>query len=169
MKDVPRVEDLEISQDPQFERQSWRLQRFGWLCMAVVVVGALLGMFGPGPLSSASASASNSFRVDYNRFWRMQSPMTVRVTVEPEAVHDGEAQLWFSQEYLGDLTIEQVTPPPSSVELTDGRVVYHFPTQSTEGPATIQFRIEPETPGCIQGRCGLSGGPEIAFTHYVYP
>jgi hypothetical protein len=47
---VPRVGDLEVDQNLEFEKVFWRAQRIGWGVVALVVLAALLGVFGNGSL-----------------------------------------------------------------------------------------------------------------------
>jgi hypothetical protein len=46
-----RVGDLEVNQDLDFQRHVWWFQRIGLVGMALVVVAALLGLFGGGDSS----------------------------------------------------------------------------------------------------------------------
>ena len=79
------VNFLALDQDLDFQRRSWRLQRLGWSAMGVTVLAALLGLFGTGPLSSATVSSQDeALTLQYNRFWRVQSPMTLRLSVTPD-------------------------------------------------------------------------------------
>lgn len=56
MEPIRRVGELEIEEDLDFQRRMWRLQQIGWALLVLVVVAALLGLFGKGPLSRAVAS-----------------------------------------------------------------------------------------------------------------
>ena len=60
MTDLVRVGDLQIHQDLCQERREWKIQRVGWLLMALMLVAALAGLLGPGPLSSTIAEDSRS-------------------------------------------------------------------------------------------------------------
>ena len=60
MSDSHRVGDLEISPDLNFQRRSWAMQRFAWVVLALFILAALLGLFGPGPLSQTRAEQQDS-------------------------------------------------------------------------------------------------------------
>jgi hypothetical protein len=45
---------FQIDEDLNFQRREWKIQRAGWVTMALVIIAALLGVFGAGPLSSAT-------------------------------------------------------------------------------------------------------------------
>ena len=57
MSSMQRVGDLEIEQDHDFQRRSWRLQRAGWIVLSLVLLAGLLGLFGSGPLAHATVGA----------------------------------------------------------------------------------------------------------------
>jgi hypothetical protein len=74
MSDVKRVGDLEIGQDLAHQRLEWKIERVGWILMALLGLPALVGLLGPGPLSSTSAGEKGSpLSVENNRFERYQS------------------------------------------------------------------------------------------------
>ena len=69
MSEHHRVGDLEISQDLTFQRRSWIVQRVGWVMLALLILAALGGLFGPGPLSRARAGPHDGpLWVEYQRF-----------------------------------------------------------------------------------------------------
>ena len=48
MSKAERAGDLEIVEDLSFQRREWRVQRGGWVVMAVLILLALLGLTGRG-------------------------------------------------------------------------------------------------------------------------
>ena len=71
----------------------WALQRIGWAVMALVVLVGLVGLFGTGPLSRATAGEEEAplFVEEYERFARFMLPTTLRVRLDP--MGQGEARL----------------------------------------------------------------------------
>jgi hypothetical protein len=47
--EVQRHGDLEIQEDLPFQRREWLVERVAWGVMALLIVAALLGLFGTGP------------------------------------------------------------------------------------------------------------------------
>ena len=91
MSESQWVGDLEISHELGLHHQFWVLQRFGWLLIVLIVLGAIMGLFGSGLLSQTVAGQQNSaLWVEYERFWRMKSPMLVRVYFGPAAIRKGQ-------------------------------------------------------------------------------
>ncbi|MGH8906054.1 MAG: hypothetical protein ACRD0K_05980 [Egibacteraceae bacterium] len=48
---------LRLDEDPEGHRRARRAGRVSWALMAALIVAALLGLFGPGPLSHTEAAA----------------------------------------------------------------------------------------------------------------
>ena len=171
MPDVQRVGDLDIDEDIGVQQRSWTAQRVGQVIMALVLLAALAGLLGPGPLSTATARApGDALRLEYNRFWRSKSSLTLRLHLGPGAVREGKARVWISRAYAEDLQIQEVKPEPESVEIGKERLTYVFSFSTPDGaPATVTFIGEPEKAGALHGELGLADGPALEFPQFVYP
>jgi hypothetical protein len=161
---------LALEQDADFQRRSWALQRLGWAIMGLLILAALLGLFGGGPLSSITArSQDGSLTLQYDRFWRWQSPMILRVTVRPITQHAGQVHIWLNRAYLEGVSIEQVQPLPQRVEAGAERLTYIFSLSQVDQPTEIHFTVEPQRPGRIAGQLGLTDSTSLQFAHFIYP
>ena len=127
MSSIKRVGDLDIEQDLDFQQRSWRVQRAGWIAMALVTLLALLGLFGSGPLGNATAGEEGApLRLEYGRFVRLGAPSHLRVHIGPGTTPNGEAHLWLSRAYLEEIEIQRITPEPDRVEAGPDRLTYIF-------------------------------------------
>jgi hypothetical protein len=164
-----RAGDLEINQDLRFQRRMWALQRIGWAVMALVVLVGLVGLFGTGPLSSATAGEEEAplFVEEYERFARFMLPTTLRVRLDP--MGQGEARLWLDREYLENFRPQTVTPEPDGVEARPDGFTYVFKVKDPDRPTVVTFDLQPETIGPHEGRLGLEGGERVEFQQFVYP
>ena len=170
MSDIHRVGDLEISQDLNFQRRSWVVQRVAWVMLALLILAALLGLFGSGPLSRAMAGRQDGpLRAEYHRFWRFKSPMSLRLHIGPQAARSGQARVWLSRSYLEAMSVQHVTPQPQRVEVGPDRLTYVFTLSQPERPTAVTFNIEPEMPGSVPGQAGLENGAVVSFRHFIYP
>ncbi len=52
---VKRQGDLEINEDLEFQYRAWKRQKTAWRIMVLVLLSALMGLLGDGPLSDAKA------------------------------------------------------------------------------------------------------------------
>jgi len=103
---LKRIGDLDINQDLAFQRRSWSLQRIGWGLIALVLIAALLGLFGHGPLSEATTDdPSLPIRLAYERFGRFGSPLVLRIRVEPAAAIARQVILDFCASNFGQKAI----------------------------------------------------------------
>ena len=162
-----RVGDLEIEQHLDLQERLWRFQRIGWGIMALLVLAALSGLTGSGPLSRAWAgSPGDLLRVRYDRFLRAESLSALEVHLGPSG---RETRIWFSRDYLEAVPFERAVPEPERVEMGPDRVTYVFRQAAAGGTGRITFYGPVTTVGRVEGRVGLPGGPEVRFGQFVYP
>jgi hypothetical protein len=170
MANQQRVGDLEIDQDLPHERLEWSIERGGWLVMALVLLAALVGLLGPGPLSGATAGEQGSaLWVAYNRFERYQAPAMVRVHLGPGAARAGTARLWLSRHYVENIELHHIDPEPESVEVGPDRLTYTFRVPDPTRPTAVTYHLEGNKYGPMPLRVGLDAGPQLSFSQFFYP
>lgn len=168
--EVKQIGDLEISEDMEFQERSWRVQRIGWVIILIILVAALLGLFGVGPLSQAAAGNENDpMWVEYDRFSRLLKPTDLAVHIHPEAVQNGEIQLWINRDYLDKVEINHITPTEDSAEILQDGVAYTFQVAQTDQPFTIMIHLRAAQAGLVSGEMRLDTGPSQEFTQFIYP
>jgi hypothetical protein len=132
--------------------------------LGFVMLAALLGLFGRGPLSDAAVS-ENGLHLAYQRLERYQRPTSIQLRINTQA--GKAAGVFIEGAYLDAIRIERVMPQPEKVEANARGSIYHFAAGSD--PITVTFHIELEQFGFIPGQIGLAGGPTISFRQFVYP
>jgi hypothetical protein len=136
----------------------------------LVLVAALAGVFGSGPLSKGTAGKEGGpIWAEYHRFERQQGPSDLKVFLGPGAAAGGEGRVWIGREYLESLDLEAVTPAPVRVEAGADRFTYVFPVTDPQQGTAVTFRFRPGAMGRREGRVGLHGGQELKFSRFVYP
>jgi hypothetical protein len=160
-------------EDSATSDREWRVQQVGRLVLAGVLLAALAGVFGPGPLSWSSVTGDDDrLVVHYSRFARAGGPVALGLQVAPEAVQDGQVQLWVSNELLESLEVRQITPEPDSQTVVGGGpgegVVLVF---SVEPGAGLDARIDAtaDAIGFREGAVGLVGDEALSFGQLYYP
>jgi hypothetical protein len=119
MAQTQRVGSLEIAQDLDFQRKEWRVQRIGWVVMALLILASLLGLTGRGVLARATIGDTGSrLQLTYSRFDRLEAPTTLDLQIAGDAVTGEQVELWVDRDYLQSLQIEQVVPEPEEVRGT---------------------------------------------------
>ena len=166
---LKRIADLDIHQDLAFQRRSWILQRAAWWLLAALAIGALIGVFGHGPISRGSADDSSlPFSLEFDRFSRYRSPLLLRIHVKREAAPHDSLRLWVSREYLGQVQITAMTPQPFMTQLSSTGATYQFPLTPPFG-GTISVHLEADHIGRLPGTIGLSPDHSLSFTQWIYP
>jgi hypothetical protein len=155
---------LEIPEDMDFQRREWTAQRFGWGVMALLLVTALAGFFGVGPVSHSSAER-DGLRLEYERFGRLRHPTTLRFHFS--VGERDSATVFVSRKYFSSVQIENVTPHPEKIESDLDWLIYSFPIRQRSGGAT--FYLKPERFGTLSGEARLAQGEPISFRQFIYP
>ena len=167
---MKRIGDLKIDQDLRFQEWEWAVQRVAWIVMLLIIVLALLGFFGTGPISSATAGDPDSpLLVEYQRFVRQQGQTSLTVQVDSGQISDGQIEVWISTGYVEDVEIEQLSQQPDEV-LNDGdRLVFVFLAEDVSEPISVTFTLRPEVIGRITGDIGVVDGPQVHLSQLSYP
>jgi hypothetical protein len=165
VSDLKRVGDLEISQDLDFQRKEWRIQRIGWLLMLGVTVIALLGGCGHGLLARATRrTPDDALVLRYDRIARHQGP--TRLVLQLNGRAGDSVAVWLDEAYVNGVQVRTITPDPERVSSGNGRITYRFAVQPN---ATITFLVDPDKFWRREGALGVEGGPSIRFTQFVLP
>jgi hypothetical protein len=162
--------DVEVQQDLAHERLEWKIERIGWAAIVLLLVAALAGLLGPGPLSSTTAGERGSpLWVEYDRFVRYRSPTTMRVHLGSGAARNGAVRLWVTREFVESVELHRVDPQPARVELAPDRTIYTFNVADSTRPIAVIFHLEPNRYGRMPVAVGLEAGPSVAFHQLFYP
>lgn len=168
MGQIGDVKELEDPAKLAFHQRQWRTQRVAWGVVTLLVLAALLGLFGPGVLSRAhTASAGGAIRAQYHRFVRYEDPTTLDLEVRPSGGE--QLRLWLSRDYVQSSGIQQIIPPPESVEAGPDRYTYVFRLENPGEPVSISYQLMPARMGRLDGQIGLEGADAIRVGQFVYP
>jgi hypothetical protein len=160
---------IELQENPGFQLWEWRLQRLGWWALSLVVLAAMLGLFGKGLLSGGEArNAPGSLRVRYERFARVGA--SNRITLDlPPAQSSDSVLLHLNRRYFDSVRIETVTPGPAGIDVGPDEVVFRFSTAATgRTPVSIVFDVEPLRAGRLPAVLRTNTEPMLTFTQLVY-
>jgi hypothetical protein len=169
MSEEPQhVGTLQIDQDLVFQNRTWKVQRIAWAVLGLAILAGLLGVFGTGVASHATAGGAGALLLEYERFECWGAPAKLRLHLEPSAEAGGAARVWLGTEYIEDLRIEAITPEPESVEADRDRLIYTFRVAQGQ-PALVTFYFSPERAGLLTGQAGVVGGQALRFRQFIYP
>ena len=170
MSELKRVSGIDIDEQMEYQWREWRVHRIGWVIFALILVAALLGLFGQGPLSHASAGERGSeLALNYERLDRYRAPSQLDITLGPNVSQEGKVRLALNQGFLARVEIERISPEPESVEAGPDATTYVFRVAAPDQPAQVRFDFEYEKFGPTQGEVRLEGGPTLRFDAFVFP
>lgn len=154
-----------FDEDLGFVRKMWLAERIGWTLLTTILLAALLGAFGTGLFSTVETVGPNgAYSVSYNRFERVQSPVTLRV----RPAHTGRRTVvWISASYLHRVTVNSILPEPESMTLDADRVLFSFATASPGG--AIRFELEGGSAGPVAGELGVDDAAAVPIRQFFYP
>lgn len=162
--------EIDLDQDLPFQYWSWRVQKVIWGLLAFVILLATLGLFGPGPLSHATAGGTEKgLWVEYDRFARFQAPTIMKLHLSRQPNMPTRAQVWISKAFLEAGRLDRISPEPLAVAAESDRQVYTFLLGEPGEHNTVRLFFFPEQTGTIVCRMGLEGEPHLGFTQFVFP
>lgn len=170
MAQIKKVGELEVAQDLEFQKQEWKAERIGWIVAALLLLAALLGLFGTGPVSKTTArSETGEFSIEYQRFSRYNAQTQLLVTVGSGAISEGTARLVVDQGFINNFDIQRVVPQPDSVEITSDTYIYSFTINQPGDAIEIIFDLQANKTGVQSGAIGLENGQQVNISQFVYP
>lgn len=165
---TPGLGGLQIAEAPEFQRRTWWAQRVAWLAMLAIVGLAMLGLFGTGPLDSAtSGPIRGPLRIEHPRFGRVGVEETLHLRVS--ATGRPEARLWIDRATLLALPVERISPEPTRVEAGLEGHAFGFARIDPDRPCAIDLRVRPSRPGGVRVRAGIDGAEAVEFRQFIYP
>lgn len=146
------------------------MQRLGWALLGLIVVAAVAGLLGPGPLSSTTRSAPSwQVEIEYARFAHNRADMTLEFHLKSDPERPEPAQVWISAEYLAGVTVQQIVPEPQDWTAGGDGVVLTFPVRDRGASVHVQMEIRPSQMGLLHGAIGVPGRQPVKFWQLVYP
>lgn len=161
---------LDVQHDDSFQKSEWRIQRIGWAAWSAIVIAALAGLLGTGPLSHADSSAADgSLSVKFDRFAHYHRPSMLEVFINSRGASNQPLRLKVSQAFLDRIQILRIEPEPEEQLLSGDGVVYSFSQEGRPEFSKVLFHFEFERFGKSRGSVELIGSPSASFQQFVYP
>ncbi|HSJ46340.1 MAG TPA: hypothetical protein VK923_16815 [Euzebyales bacterium] len=154
---------LETEHDDRFATYEWLTHRVAVVVMTLVVLGGALGVFGFGPLASATRRGEG-FTVTYERFARNGAPL--RLTIEQ--FRPGSPRVWIDDAVLEAMQLERVVPAAATERRTAAGVTFGFDGPDT-ADGTAAFTLTGDDVGMVRGRVGRSPTDAVPIWILLYP
>ena len=159
---------LEIEQDEGFQRREWMWQRSGTLLLVLVVVAALAGLLGTGPLSwTERDSAGGVVTVAFDRVTHHEADDSMTLAFGPEAVSDGTVTVELTGTWPDGVDVRGISPEPTEQRLAADGLVLEFAVEDTDRlEVTMGFRAQEYGP--LRGETTVAGR-SVSFSQFVLP
>jgi hypothetical protein len=166
---VEKVNDeIAVGSDLEFQHRWWRFERVIWTLFGLLILADLLGFFGRGPFAKTHRRTSDgTMDVQYERIERSATPSILIVQFGPSAIREGKVRLWVSETMVKGLGAQRVIPQPSASAVGDGGISYTF--SAGTAPASVQFALQPLTPGIHTLSLRVPGSEQMTMKILVMP
>jgi hypothetical protein len=171
MPDLKRISGIDINEDIDYQWREWRAQRIAWVFFGMILLAALLGLFGQGPLSKGRLGEPDSaLSIEYEQIDRYQAPTDMTIFVGSNVAQEGLIRLSFNKEFMERVEVRQFVPEPESVLVGGEDVVYEFRVTDSAQPVEVRVDFEHEQAGLARGELRLEGaGSALEFASFVFP
>jgi len=160
--------DLDILEDVDHQDLEWKLEWAGWLLMAVLFFGNLLGFFGRGVFNDAHVGEPGAaLQVDYQKRERYKAVSSMTLRIDP-TLAGTSPRVTIGNEFISKVRITEVVPEPAVVEVGAGHQVYQFSVLAGN-PVNVRIFFEPFDFGTSTTRIGLEGSLQYEFQQFFFP
>ena len=167
--ELTKTSDLDGPKNLRRQTWEWAVERISWFLVAAVLILALLGFLGPGPLgvrNVASVDGDLSVRCYAVVHYEAPTELLVYFRSSPQSKM---ARLTLSRSFTDETVLEGITPEPESVEMHDNEIVYNIRIHDAGERRTIVYRYRHTAFGRIAYSVGLLGGPIVRINQFVCP
>ncbi len=148
--------EVAVGEDLEFQRKWWAFEKVAWVFFIIIVLCDVAGVFGRGPVAKTHVvTPGGTMVLDYEKIERFSTPSILTIHFGPSAVHDGKIQLWVSDSVVKELGNQRIVPQPVSSIIGNGGILYTF--QSLPLPDSIEFALEPASPGMLHFKLRMPG------------
>ena len=168
--------DLQGELDPRFGIVERRVQRFGWVLIAVVLVAAIGGLFGGGPFSDTTArhtSEGREIAVTYARLGRAESDLELELEISAPGVSASQLEVVLSGEFLEKVSVTNVLPTPDGESVSGDAIVYTWEVEDWAQVLAVRLEYQSNDWRLVSGRLDVSAGDEslgsLRFEQFIFP
>lgn len=159
---------LDLDDDPRFLAREHLATRIGWVALTAFLLAGLLGLLGPGPLSTTVSGASDSpVRVEHQRVTHYEADDSVTLLLDESLIEGDTLAVELTGAWLTGMDISSVSPQPDAQRLIPGGAVYEFAVaRPADVEVSITFRAQE------LGRLPLtvsSGSSTVSLSQLVLP
>lgn len=149
----------------QFE---FLVHRYGLYVLLIIITAALAGVFSVGYFSQAEKSSqANILQVQYQRFGRLQTPVTMKIIVPGQKSE--RLTLRIGDEYMTRFETDNIWPQPTEMRSEGGDLILIYHEGTLRKNFTVWLYTTPTQPGKAVTSVTLNNEPELRFWQFIYP
>lgn len=161
-----KKKELDIDEDIQHEKLKWKIERISWIILIVILLLALAGGLGAGPISS-KLIGTGSFSLKYLLINRYEAPAEIKI--ETRFIPREDFTIWINDSFIKETAELSVNPNPKSYYVQNGNAIFVFEENEKNGsPVAITFQFNHQRAGIFNLRAGI-GKDYIETTQVVLP
>jgi hypothetical protein len=168
---------LEAEDHLRHQAGEWLAERIGWGVIGTVLLAAIVGFLGPGPISHRRhASGDTKLVVEYDAIGRALSPARLRVQIaeagRPLTGLDPESRgfrVSLPRSFIDATVIEHIVPEPARTEAGVDEVVYTFGKASDNESQSVTFHYQYEEFGSFTHRIRVAGKEPAVIRQWILP
>jgi hypothetical protein len=137
--------------------------------MAAVLVAALLGYLGGGPLGNRNARHPSGIALDYDGFGRYGADSMLSFEV-PAGAAGSARSLWIDGDYLQSMKIDHIIPEPDKVVQSNGGYRYTFLISQQAPDLKVTFDLTAAEAGRLTGAFSdATAARATTFDQFLFP
>jgi hypothetical protein len=138
--------------------------------MGLIIAAALVGLLGPGPLSSRErTSRDESLRIRFMGVERKEAPSLLEIWIQDGGSNSGDTVLAVSRKLADSTTAQMIVPPPSATAVEGDTVLLTFRAGEGKEKGKIVYRYKHDRAGWFSYEIGLSGHEPVRISQLVLP
>lgn len=159
---------IDLDDDPDFERRDRVVTRVGMVLLILFVLAAVLGLLGPGLLSSGTtASDDGAIEIEHNSIGHIESDDSLSLLLDNTTI-DGEVlTVELTGSWVTGVDMTTISPVPAGERLVPEGLVLEF---DVERPGDLEVLVHFRAKDL--GRLGLTasaGDSSVSVTQFVLP
>lgn len=160
--------DLDIKQNHRFQRNEWRVERFGWLLLAAFILAGMLGFLGPGPFSHTTAeSEAGNIGVEYQRVTHHEADDSLTLSFSEETIDNDKITAELTGSWVEGVDLSGITPQPSAQYAIPDGVALEFDVLEP-GDVQAAFTFRAQDYWMLNGEVTVRSD-SVAFSQLVLP
>jgi hypothetical protein len=152
---------MQMEDEIRLHEKGWIVQRVGWVILAILLVAAILGVFGDGILSNRTQTNGN-VSISYQRFGRFESQQSLKInatSVQRELI------VSIPQGYLRAMEIDNIIPEPAKQKIENDHLKLSF---DAEELAEVTVYFNPKQIGTTSASVKIDD-QSFLLSHFIYP